>query len=180
MRMFGQNVRAVRKQTSRAQDKLGLDKKMISYLELGERSPRLMTILIVANALEVPPQELFSGIGVDDETVELPPLRPDLDWPAGRFGANLRWIRLREEDVSQMDLGAEANIHRVAVGAIERGERGPKLHTILKLAWTLEVPPAVLFHGVRDGSGPEGTNGASELGDADGPDEPGDANSPQA
>jgi transcriptional regulator with XRE-family HTH domain len=159
MRMFGQNMRAARKRTSRAQDKLGLDKKMVSYLELGERSPRLVTILSVAKALGVTPQELLKSIGADDGPVELPPPRPDLEWPAARFGANVRWLRKRE-GVSQMDLGGEADIHRVAVGAIERGERGPKLHTILKLAWTLEVPAALLFHGVQSDHGPGGADGA--------------------
>lgn len=158
MRMFGQNMRAARKHKSVAQDKLGLDKKMVSYLELGERSPRLVTILSVAKALEVTPQMLLIGIGMDRGSMTLPPLRPDLEWPAGRFGANLRWIR-RREGVSQMELGGEANIHRVGVGAIERGERGPKLHTILKLAWTLEVPAAVLLHGVQGSNKASGING---------------------
>lgn len=158
MRMFGQNMRAARLRTSRAQDKLGLDKKMVCYLELGERSPRLVTILSVARALGVTPRELLAGIGARSEIgmqagpahpSALAPPRPDLGWPAARFGANLRWVR-RREGVSQMELAGEAGVDRAGVGAIERGERGPKLHTILKLAWTLEVPAALLLHGVGD------------------------------
>jgi transcriptional regulator with XRE-family HTH domain len=164
MRVFGQNMRTARKARGLAQDnprlkQAKLDKAMVSYLELGERSPRLTTILRVARVLGVTPQALLEGIGTNAAVLELPPARPDLVRAEARFGANLRWVRKRE-GVSQMELGGEANIHRVGVGAIERGERSPKLHTILKLAWTLELPAAVLLHGVQDDHGPGGASGA--------------------
>lgn len=49
-----------------------------------------------------------------------------------------------------MDLAGESGVDRAGVGAIERGERDPRLDTILKLAWSLELPPAVLLHGVEN------------------------------
>jgi DNA-binding XRE family transcriptional regulator len=111
--------------------------------------------------LDMTPQALLAGIeNTNAAAMESPPPQSDLAWPAGRFGGNLRWVRKRE-GVSQMELAGESGVDRAGVGAIERGERGPKLHTILRLAWTLEVPPAVLFHGVQDGQGPDGANGSS-------------------
>ncbi len=166
MRLFGCNMRAARKQHGMAQDnprlkQAKLDKGMVSYLELGERAPRLMTILRIAQVLAITPEALLEGIGGDDPVGELPPPRTDLSLPAARFGGNLRWVRKRES-VSQMELANESGVDRAGVGAIERGERGPKLHTILKLAWTLELPPALLFHGVLGtAQGPGGAAGSS-------------------
>jgi DNA-binding XRE family transcriptional regulator len=113
----------------------------------------------VARVLEVEPGALLAGIGPSRVTLEPPPVRHDLELPAARFGANLLWLR-NCEGISQEALGAEADLHPVGVGALERGEREPMLKTILKLAWALEVPPAVLLEGVADAQGPGG-NGSS-------------------
>jgi DNA-binding XRE family transcriptional regulator len=99
--------------------------------------------------LEVAPQMLLEGIGAGQSVAEQPPRREDLKRPAARFGANLLWLRTCE-GISQEALGEEADLHPVGVGALERGERDPLLKTILRLAWALEVPPAILLHGVGD------------------------------
>jgi len=165
MRIFGQNMRTARNAIGLAQDnprlqRAKLDKGMVSHLELGVRSPRLTTILRVAKALEVAPEMLLQGIGASRAVAEQPPRRDDLQRPAARFGANLLWLRTCE-GISQEALGQEADLHPVGVGALERGERDPMLKTILRLAGALDVPPAVLLHGVQDDQGPGGANGSS-------------------
>jgi transcriptional regulator with XRE-family HTH domain len=159
MRIFGQNMRNARNAIGLAQDnprlkRAKLDKGMVSHLELGVRSPRLTTILRVANVLEVAPQSLLEGIGAGQSVAEQPPRRGDLKRPAARFGANLLWLRTCE-GISQEALGEEADLHPVGVGALERGERDPLLKTILRLAWALEVPPAILLHGMGDDGTPD-------------------------
>jgi transcriptional regulator with XRE-family HTH domain len=159
-RQFGQNMRAARRRTGLAQNKLGLDKSMISRLELGVRSPRLQTLLRVAKVLEVMPQALLEGIGENGAELEPPPPGDGALTPRARFGANLRWARLREP-VSQMDLAHEAGIDRAGVSGLERGLQDPELDTILKLAWTLELPPALLLHGVSYAHRPGSDAGSS-------------------
>ncbi|HEV3072438.1 MAG TPA: helix-turn-helix transcriptional regulator [Solirubrobacteraceae bacterium] len=158
-------MRTARNAIGLAQDNLRLkraklDKGMVSHLELGVRSPRLTTILRVAKTLEVTPENLLQGIGTNRTVAEQPPRRHDLEQPAARFGANLLWLRTCE-GISQEALGQEADLHPVGVGALERGERDPMLKTILRLAWALEVPPAILLHGVQSDQEPDGANGSS-------------------
>jgi transcriptional regulator with XRE-family HTH domain len=147
MRVFGQNMRRARRRTGMAQDKLGIDKAMVSYLELGERSPRLTTVVRIADLLSVTPAALLEGIGANTAAVKLPPRRDDLEKPLARFGANLLWARTCV-GASQMELGGEARVDRGGISALEHGRRAPKLCTILKLAWTLELPAAALLRGV--------------------------------
>jgi len=147
LRMFGANLRRARKRTGLAQDKLGLDKAMVSYLELGERSPRLTTVVHIADLLGVTPAALLQGVGASKAGALLPPRRDDLDGALARFGANLVWARTRT-GVSQMDLAGEARVDRGGISALEHGMRAPKMCTILKLAWTLEMPAAALLRGV--------------------------------
>jgi transcriptional regulator with XRE-family HTH domain len=55
------------------------------------------------------------------------------------FGNRLRACRIRAE-VSQEALGEMTALHRTEIGLLERGEREPRLSTIIKLADTLEAP----------------------------------------
>jgi len=41
----------------------GLDQTIVSRIEKGERKPTLPTIFKLASGLEVPPADLFAGIG---------------------------------------------------------------------------------------------------------------------
>jgi transcriptional regulator with XRE-family HTH domain len=70
-----------------------------------------------------------------------------------QLGANLRKARKRA-DLSQEEVGYLASIHRTEVGLIERGERLPRVDTLLKLAGGLEVRPEELLAGIawRPGS----------------------------
>jgi len=63
------------------------------------------------------------------------------------FGRNL--ARHREAvGVSQEELGFMADLHRTAVGQLERGERTARADTVLKLCGSLGIEPSALFEGL--------------------------------
>jgi transcriptional regulator with XRE-family HTH domain len=63
------------------------------------------------------------------------------------MGKNI--ARHREErGVSQEDLGFLADLHRTAVGQLERGERTARADTVLKLCGSLGIDPSALFEGL--------------------------------
>jgi len=66
----------------------------------------------------------------------------------GHFAANVRRVRKRV-GISQEALGFRAGLHRTEVGLLERGERVPRIDTLIKLAAGLEVEPAVLLEGIE-------------------------------
>lgn len=57
---------------------------------------------------------------------------------ARRFGANLRRAR-RQAGLSQEEAGLRASLHRTEIGLLERGERVPRIDTVVKLAGALGV-----------------------------------------
>jgi transcriptional regulator with XRE-family HTH domain len=63
------------------------------------------------------------------------------------FMANL-WRARRQSGLSQEELGFRAGLHRTEVGMLERGERIPRIDTLVKVAAALEVPPATLLDGI--------------------------------
>jgi transcriptional regulator with XRE-family HTH domain len=68
---------------------------------------------------------------------------------AVRFGANLAYCRQRAGDISQEELGMRADLHRTAVGQLERGERVARTDTLIKLAGSLGIPPEELLDGLN-------------------------------
>ena len=67
---------------------------------------------------------------------------------ARRFGANLRRIRERA-DLSQEEVGLRSSLHRTEVGLLERGERTPRIDTLVKLAAGIGVRiECPLFEGI--------------------------------
>lgn len=57
--------------------------------------------------------------------------------------------RLREaRGLTQEELGRLAGLHQTAIARIEKGERGPRLATLFKLAEGLGVRPGELFDGI--------------------------------
>ncbi len=66
---------------------------------------------------------------------------------ASRFGRNLAYCRKRAK-VSQEELSVRASLHRTAVGQLERGERGERVDTLIKLAGSLGIPPGELLDGM--------------------------------
>jgi len=67
---------------------------------------------------------------------------------AANFGKNLRFHRKRAM-LSQEDLGSRASVHRTEVGLLERGERIPRIDTLIKIAGALEIPPTALIEGIE-------------------------------
>jgi transcriptional regulator with XRE-family HTH domain len=148
---FGANIRLARKQAGFSQIDLclaaDLDRAAISFLERAERSPDLSTIVRLANALDVKPAGLLTGIGLSAPAVR-GPRSQDAATPAARFGVNLRWARERAH-LSQEALANEAGVDRAAISVFERGRRNPNLRTVLRLARALRLPPGVLLRGVQ-------------------------------
>ena len=88
--------------------------------------------------------------------------RPPMEMKV-RFGKNLAYCRRRAK-LSQEELGVRSSLHRTAVGQLERGERTPRLDTLIKLAGSLGIPPEELLDGL--GWNPGGTRlGQFTMGD---------------
>lgn len=64
-----------------------------------------------------------------------------------RFGENLERIR-SWTGISQEELGFRAELHRTAVGQLERGMTVPRLDTVVKLAGSLGVSVEELIDGM--------------------------------
>jgi transcriptional regulator with XRE-family HTH domain len=65
------------------------------------------------------------------------------------FAENLRAVRLGL-GLSQERLASLSRLHRTEISLLERGEREPRLNTIVRLARGLGVAPAELLHGIDE------------------------------
>jgi transcriptional regulator with XRE-family HTH domain len=63
------------------------------------------------------------------------------------FGENLRRAR-RRAGISQEELGMRSSLHRTEIGLLERGERVPRIDTLIKVASALSIPPGELLEGI--------------------------------
>ena len=63
-----------------------------------------------------------------------------------RFAQTLRVHRVRAE-LSQERLGFRAGLHRTEISLLERGERDPRLSTVVRVARALGVTPGDLLDG---------------------------------
>ena len=75
-----------------------------------------------------------------------------------RFGENLARAR-RRAGVSQEAVGLRASLHRTEIGLLERGERLPRIDTVIKLAGALSIPASHLLDGIT------WTPGSTQLGE---------------
>lgn len=57
---------------------------------------------------------------------------------ARRFGVNLRKVR-KQTGLNQEEVGFRSGLHRTEIGLLERGERMPRIDTVVKLAGALGV-----------------------------------------
>ncbi len=68
---FGKNLRAERERRNVSQEAIartaGLHRNEIGYLERGEHEPYLLTLLILADALEIPLTDLVKVVDVPSE-----------------------------------------------------------------------------------------------------------------
>lgn len=67
---------------------------------------------------------------------------------AEQFGRNLAYCRKRAK-LSQEELSVRASLHRTAVGMLERGERMPRIDSLVKLAGSLGVSVGELLDGLE-------------------------------
>jgi transcriptional regulator with XRE-family HTH domain len=67
---------------------------------------------------------------------------------ATRFGHNLARCRERA-GITQEELGMRAELHRTAVGQLERGERVARTDTLVKLVGSLGIRPEDLLEGLE-------------------------------
>jgi transcriptional regulator with XRE-family HTH domain len=67
---------------------------------------------------------------------------------AWQFAENLLIAR-RRVGLSQEELGFRADLHRTEIGQLERGNRLPRIDTLMRLAGGLSVPPGDLLVGMR-------------------------------
>lgn len=71
-----------------------------------------------------------------------------MDPVAIQFGMNLRYCRTKV-DLSQEALGFASGLHRTEIGLLERGERVPRIDTLVKVAAGVAVPPGELLDGIE-------------------------------
>jgi transcriptional regulator with XRE-family HTH domain len=76
------------------------------------------------------------------------PLHQDSERASRAFGKRMRELR-RREGMSQDMLARVTDIHPTSIGRLERGDREPKLTTILRLADGLGVDPGELVNSLR-------------------------------
>lgn len=70
-----------------------------------------------------------------------------------RFGRNLSVVR-RRAGVSQEELGFRSGLHRTEIGLLERGERTPRIDTVVKLVAALDLHiDCPLFDGIAWNAG---------------------------
>lgn len=67
---------------------------------------------------------------------------------AVQFGNNLRYCRKRT-GLSQEEAAVRASLHRTEIGLLERGERTPRIDTVIRLAGALGVSPEELVDGMN-------------------------------
>lgn len=67
---------------------------------------------------------------------------------AARFGANLAAAR-RRMGLSQGEAAIRASLHRTEIGLLERGERVPRIDTVVKLAGSVGASLDELLAGIE-------------------------------
>jgi transcriptional regulator with XRE-family HTH domain len=67
--------------------------------------------------------------------------------PLEQFAANLRRCR-KNRGLSQQRLAFDCRLHRTEISLLERGDRNPRLTTIVRLARALGVAPGELLEDV--------------------------------
>lgn len=80
--------------------------------------------------------------------VRRPPQLSSMPTMGERFGLNL-WRSRRRADLSQEDLGNLVGLSRDAIHKLEKGQRLPRLDTIVKLAAGTNVSACVLLEGME-------------------------------
>jgi transcriptional regulator with XRE-family HTH domain len=173
---FGLNLREARARVDLSQEELafraGLNRAAVSPLEQGKTMPRIDSVIRLAGAAEVTPNNLAAGSfgrqgghrrgrrALSCRTILTSPRRWRNRFRA-RLSDNLFLLRKRA-GYSQLALGDRAQVFPSAIGLIENGRAMPTLATYVRLAGALGVTlddllaglawtPAVVDLDVADG-----------------------------
>jgi transcriptional regulator with XRE-family HTH domain len=65
-----------------------------------------------------------------------------------KFGQNVRKHR-KARGMSQEALADKAEMHFTAISMLERGEREPRLHTVVRVGYALGIEPGRLLDGIK-------------------------------
>lgn len=138
---LGDNLRRARKTAGLSQEecafRAGIHPVNISACERGKATPRIDTLLKLAEVLGV------SAVDLRGPVDRKPPQSL-----AEHFGERLRFHR-RRVGLSQEGLARSCALSLDTVHRIENGKRSPTLRTVVRLADTLGIDPAVLVKGLR-------------------------------
>lgn len=86
---------------------------------------------------------------------------PAADENQRRVGSNIRAAR-DARGWTQEDAAAAAGIHPTALSMVETGARAPKLDTLIRLAFALDVEAGQFFAGVKQPKGPRPRHGSAD------------------
>jgi transcriptional regulator with XRE-family HTH domain len=67
---------------------------------------------------------------------------------ARQLGKNL-WLARRRAGYTQEELGVLCSLHRTEIGMVEKGDRLPRVDTLMKLAAALDVQVEKLVEGIE-------------------------------
>ena len=68
--------------------------------------------------------------------------------PSKVFAENVRAARARR-GISQQELAFACRLHRTEISLLERGERDPRLSTVVRIARALDCTPSTLLEGAQ-------------------------------
>lgn len=111
--------------------------------DLRQKLPKCPTVAVVEYHLKVLREvELIPAITDDDDLTTPDPTPREL------FAKNLRHLRgvrrMTQEEVARL-----TEMHRTEISLLERGQREPRLGTLIKLSAVLEFPMRDFFEGIE-------------------------------
>lgn len=137
---LGRTIREVRHERSIDAADLaaaaGIVPTHLDAIEAGRSDPSYDVLLALARGLGIQPGVLVDRAGNLDTSAA-----------CAAFARRLRELRV-ERGVSQAHLARRAGLHRTQISKLELGEREPRLGTLLRLAYGLDVPPEALLKGL--------------------------------
>jgi transcriptional regulator with XRE-family HTH domain len=141
---LGRTIREIRRERSIKASDLATAAEIVprhlTAIEAGRSDPSYDLLLALAR-----------GLGIDPGMLVGRASNLDTSAACATFARRLRELRT-ERGISQVHLARRAGLHRTQISKLELGEREPRLGTLLRLAYGLDVRPEVLLKGLRASS----------------------------
>jgi transcriptional regulator with XRE-family HTH domain len=138
---LGRTIRTIRRERNIKAGDLATAAEIVprhlAAIEAGTSDPSYDVLLALARGLGIEPGVLVGRASNLDTSAA-----------CAAFARRLRKLRT-ERDISQVYLARRAGLHRTQISKLELGEREPRLGTLLRLAYGLDVPPDALLKGLR-------------------------------